>query len=84
MDIEYLIGELRKPGITKKLLWEEYVKETHTIGTQLAYQYTQFCAYLNRVIEHSKATMYFEHMAGKKGEADWAGKTMSTAMGFVH
>ena len=75
MDIEYLIGELKKPDVTKKLLWEEYVKECHTLGKQLPYQYTQFCTHLNRGIGQSKATMYFEHTAGEKGEVDWAGKT---------
>lgn len=75
MDIDYLMGELKKPGITKKLLWEEYVKECHTMGKQLPYQYTQFCTHLNRGIEQSKATMYFGHTAGEKVEVDWAGTT---------
>lgn len=75
MDVEYLMRELKKPGVTKKLLWEEYVKECHSIGKQLPYQYTQFCTHLNRGIEQSKATMYFEHTAGEKAETDWAGTT---------
>ncbi len=54
----------------KKLLWEEYVKECHVMGKQLSYHYTQFCTHLNRGIEQSKATMYFEHTAGEKGEVD--------------
>ena len=75
MDIEYLMLELKKPGVTRKLLWEEYVKECRASGNQLPYQYSQFCQHLNQGIEQSKATMYFEHVAGEKVEVDWAGTT---------
>lgn len=73
-DFEVLAIELRKPSVTKKLLWEEYVKECHVTET-IPYQYTQFCALFNRYIEQAKATMYFEHTPGEKGEVDWAGQT---------
>ncbi len=50
------------------------MKECHVMGKQLPYQYSQCCTHLNRGIEQSKATMYFEHTAGEKGEVDWVGK----------
>lgn len=73
-DFEALSLELKKPGVTKKLLWEEYVKECH-VTEAIPYQYTQFCAHFNRYIEQAKATMYFEHTPGEKLEVDWAGQT---------
>lgn len=75
LDTHYLMGELRKPGVTRKLLWEEYVKECHLSGDRIPYQYSQFCEHLNQGIKQSKATMYFEHTAGEKVEVDWAGTT---------
>lgn len=75
LDMDYLMGELRKPGVTRKLLWEEYVKECHASGERLPYQYSKFCALLTQGMEQAKATMYFEHVAGEKVEVDWAGTT---------
>lgn len=40
--IDYWVKELRRVGVTKKLLWEEYRKE-HSGG----YGYSQFCERLN-------------------------------------
>lgn len=74
-DYETLSQELRKPGVTKKLLWEEYVR--HTLASeQIPLQYSQFCVHFNRHLEQSKATMYFQHHPGEKIEVDWAGQTI--------
>ncbi|RLK62418.1 IS21 family transposase [Atopobacter sp. AH10] len=75
LDINYLIDELRKTGVTRKLLWEEYVKFCHSSGDRLPYQYSKFCSLLSQGIEQTKATMYFKHVAGEKVEVDWAGAT---------
>lgn len=74
-DYEVLAKELVKPGVTKKLLWEEYVKHCHLID-KLPFQYSQFCVHFNRYMETNKATMHFEHQPGEKTEVDWAGKTI--------
>lgn len=74
-DYEQLCNELRKPGVTKKLLWEEYVQACHAAG-RMPLQYSQFCVNFNRFIETSKATMHFEHTPGEKVEVDWAGQTL--------
>lgn len=75
-DYEQLETELRKPGVTKKLLWEEYVRDCHLADT-LPLQYSQFCVNFNQHLERSKATMHFSHHPGEKIEVDWAGRHQS-------
>lgn len=64
----YLICELRRVGVTRHLLWQEYITEYPD-----GFQYSRFCELLQ---EHSRtqgATMHFEHEAGKLLEVDFAG-----------
>lgn len=70
-DYESLSHELMKKGVTKKLLWEEYVQQCDTIG-KIPYKYTQFCVRFNRFLEVTKATMHFDHTPAEKIEVDWA------------
>ena len=74
-DFDSLSYELRKSGVTKKLLWEEYVKECHLME-KIPLQYSQFCVNFNQYVEKNKATMHFEHNPGEKIEVDWAGQTL--------
>lgn len=74
-DFESLVPELRRKGVTKKLLWEEYVNECHA-SEKIPFQYAQFCVHFNRYLEQTKATMYFQHSPGDKVEVDWAGQTI--------
>lgn len=70
-----LSNELMKKGVTKKILWEEYVQHCDVIG-KMPYKYTQFCVRFNKYMEINKATMHFEHVPGEKIEVDWAGQTI--------
>ena len=70
-----LYKELRKPGVTRKLLWEEYSSEIRAAG-KIPLQYSQFCNYFNRYLEVNKATMHFEHKVAEKIEVDWCGTTV--------
>ena len=74
-DYEALSRELNRKGVTKKLLWEEYVQQCDVVG-KLPYKYTQFCVNFNKFLEIHKATMHFEHIPGEKVEVDWAGQTI--------
>lgn len=74
-NYEDLVAELAKPGVTRKLLWEEYLKDCQLTGG-IPFGYTQFCHYFNQFIETNKATMYFKHQPGQKIEVDWAGQTL--------
>lgn len=61
-------SELRKRGVTRQLLWEEYRKE-HLNG----YGYTQFCEYLNQHIRIDDAVMHFVHRPAETLQIDFAG-----------
>ena len=61
--------ELKRPGVTRKLLWEEYIKE-YTCG----YSYPQFCIHLNEWIGHKKVTAHFEHRPAHQLMVDFTGK----------
>ena len=63
--------ELRRPGVTLQLLWEEY-KQDHTDG----FQYSQFCYHFQRWREASDVRMHIPHKAGDKTFVDYAGKKL--------
>lgn len=63
--------ELKKTGVTKQLLWEEY-REEYPSG----YSYSQFCYHFQNWQNSSKLTMHFQHKAGDKMFVDFAGKKM--------
>lgn len=71
-DFEILAKDFGKPGVTRKLLWEEYVGLVMTNG-QIPYQYSQFCKMLNEYLQQNRATMRLDHRPGEKIEVDWAG-----------
>lgn len=64
--------ELKKRGVTKQLLWEEY-RKVYPHG----YGYTQFCAYLNQHLKIDEAVMHFTHQPGESSQIDFAGKKLS-------
>lgn len=66
----YLV-ELRKRGVTRQLLWEEY-RDSNEDG----YGYTQFCAYLNRHMRPAEAVMHFTHQPAESSQIDFAGKKL--------
>lgn len=67
----YLLSELRKRGVTRQLLWEEYRKENPD-----GYSYSQFCEHLSRCSERDKAVMHFTHRPGEQLQVDFAGDTL--------
>ena len=44
-QVDYWLGELRRPGVTRELLWQEY-----RVGHPGGYSYSQFCEHLRRQI----------------------------------
>lgn len=71
-SVQYWTKELRKTGVTKHLLWEEYRIE-HPEG----YGYSQFCELFRRRVGHKHLTLHIEHKPGEKLQVDFAGKKMS-------
>jgi len=60
--------ELRRPHVTKQLLWQEY-REQHPDG----YQYSQFCAHYTHWLATVSVTMRQTHRAGEKLFVDFSG-----------
>ena len=63
--------ELRRPGVTLWLLWEEY-KTAHPHG----YQYTWFCQQYRAWAARTDVVMRQSHRAGEKLFVDYAGPTV--------
>lgn len=70
-QLDYWIKELRRVGVTKQLLWEEY-RQLHTDG----YGYSQFCERLKREIGRRDLTLSLQHKPGDCLQVDFAGKKM--------
>lgn len=69
----YAEKELKKTGVTKMLLWQEY-KQKYPQGVQS----TQFCEHYNRWCKriNAKPVMHLVHKAGDKMFVDYAGQTL--------
>lgn len=67
MDIE-----LRRKGVTKQLLWEEY----QSTAPENAYSYSQYCDSYRKWKSQQKRSMRFTHKAGEKIFIDYCGPTL--------
>lgn len=71
-DFALIHQELKRKGVTRRLLWEEYCQQP----PGQAYQYTQFCVSYRDWRLHLKATMRQTHRAGEKLFVDYCGPTV--------
>ena len=71
-DAAQLHLELRRPGVTLRLLHEEYAQANPN-----AYGYTQFVAHYRAWADTQRVTMRQVHTAGEKVFVDYAGKKPS-------
>lgn len=69
--LPYLEKELRRCHVTRKLLWQEYIKD-HPNG----YQYTQFCFHLSQQLAARKPSAILTHNPAEKLFVDFAGDMM--------
>lgn len=60
--------ELSKTGVTRQLLWQEYINE-HADG----YGYSQFCYHLQQYLKHADRAMHLEYEPGDIIMIDFAG-----------
>jgi transposase len=67
----YFVLELRRPGVTLQLLWEEYKEEDRD-----GFQYSQFCYHFQMWRNSSDVRMHIHHKAGDKTFVDYAGKRL--------
>lgn len=70
-NLEYFVKELKKVGVTRKLLWEEYI----TVY-QNGYAYSQFCYHLQQQLLARKPGMKLQHLPADKLFVDFAGKPL--------
>lgn len=70
--IDYFLAELKRTGVTRHLLWDEYKKDNPN-----GYSYSQFCDLLARHKKVHEATMHFEHKPAEVMMVDFAGDPLS-------
>ena len=67
----YVERELKKTGVTKLSMWDEYIKK-HPDGLKS----TQFCEHYQRWSKKVNPVMHMNHKAGDKMFIDYAGNTL--------
>jgi transposase len=65
-------GEMKKRGVTRFLLWEEY-KEKNPASH---YSYSQYCEHYAKYVEQNKLCMHLLHVPGEYVQIDFAGKKL--------
>jgi len=71
-QLPYYSQELKKAGVTRKLLWEEY-----RMAHPNSYSFTQFCYHLKQYQAAQNPSMVLHHKPGEKLYIDFAGKKLS-------
>lgn len=71
-DFEHIRKELLKNGVSKKLLWTEYMEECR-LSSEQPLMYSQFCYYIQEDEQKRRATMHISRKPGEQVEVDWAG-----------
>jgi transposase len=69
--LEYACRELPKTGVTRLLLWDEYLLK-HPDG----YAYSQFCYHLKQHQKQGDLAMHLEYTSGDMSMVDFAGKLL--------
>lgn len=67
-----ILKDLKAKSVTRKLLWEEYLKEEPG-----GYSYTQFCHHISQMNLARKGTAIVVHSPGDRLEVDFAGDRLS-------
>ena len=73
IDLPWVHRELRRKGVTRQLLWQEYREANAGRAT---YQYTQFCQHQHDYAGSLRRSMRQMHRAGEKLFIDYAGPTV--------
>lgn len=74
-DYEYVHKELKKVGVTLKLLWQEYCDKANSLN-DIPMGYTKFCEGYGSYTISNKLTNHLNHKPGVVTEVDWSGPTM--------
>ncbi len=71
-DLTYIHKELLKNGVSKKLLWTEYLENCRLVGEE-PLMYSRFCYYIQQEEQKHHAIMHIGRNPGEQVEVDWAG-----------
>ena len=71
-DYDYISKELLRNGVSKKLLWTEYMEDCRANGEE-PLMYSQFCYHIQQDEQKRRATMHINRKPGEQVEVDWAG-----------
>ena len=74
-EYKYVHEELKKVGVTLKLLWEEY-RDRCSQDKAIPMGHTKFCEGYSVFTSANKLTNHLEHKPGDCAEVDWSGPTM--------
>jgi transposase len=77
-DFAQVHQELKRKGVTRQLLWEEYCAQ----HPEHHYAYTQFCVYYQEWKQRLKVTLRQTHRAGEKMFVDYCGPTVPIIRAF--
>lgn len=69
--LPYFEQELKRPGVTKWLLWGEY-RQSYPEG----YGYSKFCYQIASYLKEQKSSLHIDHLPGDKVYIDFAGKNL--------
>ena len=72
-DYAYIRKELLRNGVSKKLLWTEYMEDCRANGDE-PLMYSQFCYHIQQDEQKHRATMHINRKPGEQVEVDWAGE----------
>lgn len=75
-DYSKVQTELKRVGVTLKLLWAEYC-EAVTNNGGIPVQYSKYCKGYNEFVAAHEITNHIYHKPGVRCEVDWSGSTMS-------
>ena len=69
-DYAYIHKELLRNGVSKKLLWTEYMEDCRANGEE-PLMYSQFCYHIQQDEQKRRATMHINRKPGEQVEVDW-------------
>lgn len=64
-DYDYVHKELLRNGVSKKLLWTEYMEDCHANGEE-PLMYSQFCYHIQQDEQKRRATMHINRKPGEQ------------------
>lgn len=71
LDFNHIINELKRPNVTRHLLWQEY-----RLNNPNGLSYSRFCTLLSNHKKHKKLPMSIQYKGGEFIQVDFCGTTV--------